>query len=291
MWIGTMKHNKSKILEFKSTKDPIKVLGAFLSYNPDKNFELNFLSRFRRMKTKLNLWLSRDLTLYGNFLLAKALGVSQLIYIASMLSVPETLIKSVQTQLFSFLWNNKKDKIKRLVMYQPLANGGINFINFATMVKSLRLAWISRILSDTDDLWKAIPNYFLSEYGGLSFLLRCNYNLASINNSLPIFYRELLQYFKELKSVTQIFSCGEFILWNNEAITIENHSLYWKSWVERGIYFIQDILNSSGNFLTLDEFQTKFQIKTNFLQYFQLIAPIPSDLLKKESRDSCSSSA
>ena len=101
-------------------------------------------------------------------------------------------------------------------MYQPLANGGINFINFATMLKSLRLAWIifSRILSDTDDLWKAIPNYFLSEYGGLSFLLRCIYNLASINNSLPIFYRELLQYFKELKSVTQIFSCGEFILWN-----------------------------------------------------------------------------
>jgi len=54
-------------------------------------------------------------------------------------------------------------------MYQPLANGGIDFINFATMVKSLRLAWINRILSDTDDLWKAIPNNFLSEYGGLSF--------------------------------------------------------------------------------------------------------------------------
>ena len=292
MWIGTKKHNKSKILEFKSTKDPIKVLGAVLSYNPDKNFELNFLSRFRRMKTKLNLWLSRDLTLYGKslILLAKALGVSQLIYIASMLSVPETLIKSVQTQLFSFLWNSKKDKIKRLVMYQPLANGGINFINFATMVKSLRLAWISRILSDTDDLWKAIPNYFLSEYGGLSFLLRCNYNLASINNSLPIFYRELLQYFKELKSVTQIFSCGEFILWNNEAITIENHSLYWKSWVKRGIYFIQDILNSSGNFLTLDEFQTKFQIKTNFFRILSIDSSY-TFRVKKESQDSCSSYA
>jgi len=33
--------------------------------------------------------------------------------------------------------------------------------------------------------------------------------------------------------------------------------------------------------LTPDEFQTKFQIKTNFLQYFQLIAAIPSDLEKK----------
>jgi len=136
MWVRTMKHNKSKILEFKSTKDQIKVLGAFLSYNPDKTFELNFLSRFKRMKTKLHLRLSRDLILYGKSLLAKALGVSQLIYIVSMFSVPETLIKRVQTQLFSFLWNNKKDKIKRLVMYQPLANGRINFINFATMVVS-----------------------------------------------------------------------------------------------------------------------------------------------------------
>ena len=163
-------------------------------------------------------------------------------------------------------------------MYQPLAKRGINFISFATMVESLRLAWIRRILSDSDDLWKAIPNYFLSECGGLSFLLRCNYNLASINNSLPIFYRGSLQYFRELKSMTQIFSYGEYILWNNEPITIGNRSLFWKSWVERGIYFIEEILNSNnGNFLTLDKFQTKFQIITNFLQYFQLIAALPSD--------------
>jgi len=81
--------------------------------------------------------------------------------------------------------------------------------------------------------------------------------------------------------MTQIFSYGEYILWNNEAIAIENHSLFWKSWVERGIYFIQDILNSDGNLLTLDEFQTKFHVKTDFLQYFQLIAAIPSDLKKK----------
>ena len=40
------------------------------------------------METKLKLWLSRDLTLYGKSLSAKTLGVSQLIYVASLLSVP-----------------------------------------------------------------------------------------------------------------------------------------------------------------------------------------------------------
>ena len=173
------------------------------------------------MKTKLKLWLSRDLTLYGNSLLAITLGESQLVYATYLLSVPDAVIKIVQTQLFSFLWKNKKDKIKRAVIHQPLAEGRLNVINFATMVKSLRLARISRLLGDTDDSWKVIPNSYLSEYGGLQFLLKCIYNAESINIGLPNFCRELLQYFQELKNEINIYS--EFLLWNNKAITIENY--------------------------------------------------------------------
>ena len=141
MWSGSMKYNTCRILEFKSTREPIKVLGIYLSYNQDKNIEENFLNRIRKMKTKLNLWLSRDLTLYSKSLLAITLGMSQLVYAAYLLSVPNAVIKIVQTQLFSFLWKNKKYKIKGTVIHQPLVEGGLNFINFATMVKSLRLAW------------------------------------------------------------------------------------------------------------------------------------------------------
>ena len=65
------------------------------------------------MKVKLNLWLSRDLTLYGKTLLAKSLGVSQLVYATSMFSVPTTIIKNVQSELFLFLWKNKKRQNKK----------------------------------------------------------------------------------------------------------------------------------------------------------------------------------
>ena len=34
-------------------------------------------------------------------------------------------------------------------MYQPLAEGGLNFVNFFAVVKSLRVAWICRLLSST----------------------------------------------------------------------------------------------------------------------------------------------
>jgi len=56
------------------------------------------------METKLNVWLSWDLTLTGQTLLVKALGISKIVYSASMLCVPAEVIKQVQEKLFSFLW-------------------------------------------------------------------------------------------------------------------------------------------------------------------------------------------
>jgi len=62
------------------------------------------------MKTKLNLWLSKDLTLYGNSLLPKMLEVSQVIYATSTLSVPTSVIKDVQAELFNFMRKTKQTK-------------------------------------------------------------------------------------------------------------------------------------------------------------------------------------
>ena len=39
----------------------------------------------------------------------------------------------------------KTDKIKRTIVYQPLDEGGLRFVNFSAVVNSLRLEWISRL--------------------------------------------------------------------------------------------------------------------------------------------------
>ena len=41
---------------------------------------------------------------------------------------------------------------------------------------------------------------------------------------------------------------------------------------------MQDLLNEDGKFLSLDEFNGKFGLKANYLQYFQIAAAIPSSL-------------
>ena len=60
------------------------------------------------MKTKLNIWQTPDVSLYGRSMQAKTVGVSQLICAASMLTVPEPVIKKTQAELFAFFVEEQK---------------------------------------------------------------------------------------------------------------------------------------------------------------------------------------
>lgn len=200
MWIGSLKDNKTKPLAINITKEPIKSLGTYISYNHYRNNNENWLViKIQKMETKLNIWLSRDLTRMGRTLPAKTLGISKLVYTASMLTVLEEVIRKVQEKLFTFLWKNKKDKIKREVLFQKPSKGGLNFPNFKTTAKALRLSWIIRLLNNSNDAWKAIPNAFFNRYGGLTFLPKCNYNTRNLDRNISSFYLEMLDYFRVQK--------------------------------------------------------------------------------------------
>ena len=116
-----------------------------------------------------------------------------------------------------------------------------------------------------------MPNFYFDKYGGLPFLLKCNYiNTATLDKNLPLFYRQLLDYFQEQTKFSEYNKNNDLILWNNRRITIERNSVFWKQWFDQGVTFISDLMNSNGKFLTFEEFQNKFEIKANYLHYFQL---------------------
>jgi len=95
---------------------------------------------------------------------------------------------------------------------------------------------------------------------------------------MPLFYLELLDHFQELRSNYEDALKREFILWNNRDITIENKSVFWKAWRDRNVLSVQDLLNNQGNYLSPQEFNDKYNIKVNFLQYYQITSAIPAYL-------------
>lgn len=44
-------------------------------------------------------------------------------------------------------------------------------VDFEIMEHSQKISWIKRIIENSDALWKTIPNYALSQFGGIDLLV------------------------------------------------------------------------------------------------------------------------
>ena len=188
------------------------------------------------------MWSSRSLTLFGKVLIIKYLGLSQILYSASNTNVPKDMITTVKRKLFSFLWNKKKDKIKREGLYQDFDKGGIHMTHVGLMLKAMRLAWIPRLLKHTNSNWSSVPNFLLRRLGGLNFLLRCNYGVTFLNSKLTSFYKDMLSFFGDLKTLFK-YNLRQIVLFNNREILIDGKPFFIQEWFSKGIILISDFLD------------------------------------------------
>ena len=213
-------------------------------------------------------------------MIIKSLGLSQILYSASNTNVPKDTITIVKRKLFSFLWNKKKDKIKREGLYQDYDKGGIRMTEVGLMLKAMRLAWIPRLLKHPNSNWNSVPDFFLRRLGGLNFLLRCNYDVIFLNSKLPTFYKDMLSFFDDLKTLYN-YNLGQIVLFNNREILIDGKPFFIQEWFSKGIILIRDLLDEQGQLLSYQAFKTKYKCKTNFLNYYQVRSAIPDSLLAK----------
>ena len=128
------------------------------------------------------------------------MGLAKLIYSTSLLPIPKHLIDSINKIIFDFIWDGKTPKIKRKTIIAEKKYGGLKMIDFEIMERSLKIAWVKRIIDNKDVAWKVIPNYATCQYGGLQFLVKYDYNIKSLNlEYLPEFYHKVLSYWHESK--------------------------------------------------------------------------------------------
>ena len=142
----------------------------------------------------------------------------------------------------------------------------------------LKLAWISMFLQSIpahdDESWKA--NHFLDKYGGLNFSLRCNYD----KNFL---HKLILLHFLELKISYNMQLC-RFVLFSNKDILIGGRSFFYRSWLNKNVFLVQDLLGDDGKVHSYSEFFRKFRLNGNFLEYMQVVSVIPKDLIDDARR-------
>lgn len=107
MWLGTWKNRTEKPFGFKWPQVPVLALGVHFSYDLKRANVLNFKEKTTELERTPNNWKrKKKLTLIGKINIVKSLGLSKLIYCASLMPMPKGLAEKINKITFHFVWDN-----------------------------------------------------------------------------------------------------------------------------------------------------------------------------------------
>ena len=177
MWIGSSRDSTATPLGL-AWRGSVKALGIVFTYNTTVQLQTNFYDILKDIRTQTRLWSCRGLSLFGKITIIKSFLLPKMLYIFSVLPTPEAFTNNLTLSFITFLWNGP-DKVARPAVINDLKYGGLNLLDLETSIKSLRLAWLGRLLVERSSPWQAFVNHLLKDRGGI-FLLRCNYDLKVV---------------------------------------------------------------------------------------------------------------
>ncbi len=127
-------------------KKSVKYLGIHITKNSISRHHLNFADKMIKTKDIFNMWLQRDLSLYGRVLLSKVEGLSHFVYSALSLFVNHKAIKEINKIFLDFIWKNRPYKLKREVLANSRSEGGLDFFGLRRYCKHFKVNWLRRCL-------------------------------------------------------------------------------------------------------------------------------------------------
>ena len=101
----------------------------------------------------------RKLTILCKCCIVNSLALSRLLYVASLLPMPnEEYIKKINKLIYNFIWNSR-DRIRRNVLISPIEYGGIGIVAVETKSKALTASWVSRIINTDSNIHKIVNSF------------------------------------------------------------------------------------------------------------------------------------
>ena len=128
------------------------------------------------------MWALWNLTLIGKIQVVNTLVISQLIYVGSVLNMPEIYVKQCRQMIKEFIWNKKPPKVKYNSLINTIQEGGLRLQDIECKLNAIKIKWIKNMLDeDVNAPWKS----YLGEKLGGNVALVPLYNFNE--NEYPVF--------------------------------------------------------------------------------------------------------
>ena len=249
----------------------------FIIYSTDlKNYGSELRSQDRKNTNSLKNWQERSLTPLRKITVIKSLMLS------TFFTHVINLIKDLTLLFYKFIWNGKRDKIKRKMLYTSLEEGGLNLTEINIFMDSLKVTRIRKMLKEDKSRWMTllkedVPDLDLQKYSGSRFLF-------SKRSAVNPFWCDVFSSFARFSERRILQTVSEFlqepILFHHK-IKIEGTVIWRQVWRRLGIRKIGQLTSETFEILEYSRFTTRFGNDINFLEYYGMIKAIKN--IKKVS--------
>ena len=96
--------NGYTLLNLRLSEEPIYALGVHFSYDEQIAAKKNYFDRLDPLRKTLNIWSSRDISLYGRINVIKTIAISKLTFVCSVLNTPDKFANEVNKLIFDYVW-------------------------------------------------------------------------------------------------------------------------------------------------------------------------------------------
>lgn len=151
--------------------------------------------------------------------------------------------------------------------------GGLAMIDIESYIAALKVSWIKRQITSSHT-WNILFEHVIAQGNFL-----WNRNARSLRkyagSTKNVFWKETIVAYAEFTTTVFIDNddIGRCSIWySNETKFKEEEQ---KQWRRRGLHNINDVLGLTGNLLTLEQFNEKFQLHISYLEFFGLFQSFP----------------
>ena len=265
VWVGSRKNSHIRFCENNKLQwenNEFTVLGVKFTNNLKDMVDLNYREKLTDIRKLFLNWSNRCLTPLGKITIIKGMALPKINHlILALLNPSKQIINEIQRICYEYLWNKGPDKIKQTVVVQNYQDGSLRMINVDIFIKLLKLTWLRRILLKNSMYSDYIQECFLFtkdclQYGSLFIE---NGNIIVDN----IFGRDIFLSLKLILKNVEPLSWNELVstpLWYNPSIKVGGNAVFYRSWNNKCILLINDLLHSNVELLTYPEFQRKFHL-------------------------------
>ena len=278
VWLGTMK-NSTNILcpEINMTwSNKFNLLGITFCTDLRQMVSENYNSKIQSIKSILNSYKKRNISILGKVTVLKTIIVPKLIYLLKVLPSPSLEFFAEMESCFkNFIWEEKKPKIIMAQLEKDIEQGGLRLPNLRMLDKALKLTWTAKLLKDQglwQNLFESSTTTNKKNIWMLDQLSLQNIKLHTNN----LFWKDVLSAWKMYREIlNEKIDVRTFPIWDTFFLQNKNVNTRKPKLEEKGLLYVNDLLLDSGELMGFQDFQGIYQSNVNFVDFYSLIHSIP----------------